>query len=87
MSELYKEYGVVTILTRGKDSVLFLDDGKVSNMPVKALTPVNTIGSGDAFTAGLASELHAGKKVCESVKKGIDCASLNAVLLRPGVIR
>jgi len=52
--------------------------------PVKA---VNSIGCGDAFTAGLASALEDGADFREAISEGSKCGALNAALVRPGVIK
>ncbi|MCK5201741.1 MAG: tagatose-6-phosphate kinase, partial [Spirochaetales bacterium] len=88
MLELYRVSGIKTILTRGTMPVLFIDDnGIIQEEKVHKIKPVNTIGSGDAFTAGLAFKLNHGSGINEAVRFGIECGSKNAALLRPGVIR
>ncbi len=88
MLELFRESGIKTILTRGTMPVLFIDDnGIIQEEKIHKIEPVNTIGSGDAFTAGLAFKLNQKSSLKEAVKFGIECGSKNAVLLKPGVIR
>jgi 1-phosphofructokinase/tagatose 6-phosphate kinase len=48
---------------------------------------VNTIGSGDAFTAGLSAALDDGLPFAGAVARGVRYGGLNAALLKPGVIR
>ena len=86
MEELYREYGIITILTMGSRGVLYYTGGKTEELPAEPVTPVNTIGCGDAFTAGLASALSKGKSLDEAVKMGQECASKNARQLAPGTI-
>ena len=88
MLELFEVSGIKTILTRGTMPVLFIDDnGIIQEEKVHKIKPVNTIGSGDAFTAGLAYKLDQGSGLKDAVEFGIECGSKNAALLRPGVIR
>jgi tagatose 6-phosphate kinase len=84
---LGREYGVTTVLTRGSRGVFAWDGRKELECPARRLTPVNTIGCGDAFTAGLAHSLSRGAGIARALEKGTDCAAANAALLKPGVIR
>ena len=86
MKELYREYGIITILTMGSRGVLYYAGERTEKFPAEPITPVNTIGCGDAFTAGLASVLIKGKSLGEAVKMGQKCASKNALQLAPGTI-
>jgi fructose-1-phosphate kinase PfkB-like protein len=47
---------------------------------------VNTIGSGDAFTAGMIAEYSDSGNFTAAVQKGMACATANASHQRPGVI-
>jgi fructose-1-phosphate kinase PfkB-like protein len=87
MAELHREYGVKSVLTRGKREAIAFDGEEFSIHPTEAIATVNSIGSGDAFTAGLAAKLHTGSSFAEAVAEGQRCGRLNASLLRPGVIR
>lgn len=86
MLGLRDEFGVEPIVTRGKQPTLYLCDGGVVEQSVEPVTPVNTIGCGDAVTAGVARVLRTGGSIAEAVAHGHELASRNAVLLRPGVI-
>lgn len=87
MREIRGEYGCEIVLTRGARPVLFTTGDGVSEHAPKPVRPRNTIGSGDAFTAGLAAALHGGLDLAAAVAKGAECAGRNAALLRPGVLR
>ncbi len=88
MKELFNLYGIKTILTRGAMPVLFIDsDTVIKEEGIQTVKPVNTIGCGDAVTAGLAYKLNMGTNLDEAVRFGIECGSKNAALLRPGVIK
>ncbi len=87
MLQIHRELDVVPIITRGKQPTLFVDEGAVADFPVEEVVPVNTIGCGDAMTAGVARTLRAGGSIADAVAAGHQMAARNAVLLRPGVIR
>jgi len=99
MLETAGKYRCRVILTNGSRKILAADcarigapDGffEVEIQPVKA---VNTIGCGDAFTAGLAAALaecggwEDSEKFKTAIHEGIRCGALNAGVDRPGVIR
>jgi fructose-1-phosphate kinase PfkB-like protein len=87
MLDVCKRYGCRVVLTDGNRKILAADSGdnffEMGIQPVKA---VNTIGCGDAFTAGLASALEDGKDFRGAINEGIRCGALNAGLIKPGVI-
>lgn len=80
--------GTHVILTRGSlPALLVSPGGTVVTAPATALEAVNTIGCGDAFTAGLAVALLDGASLDEAVHQGHTAAAMNAVNLKPGSIR
>jgi 1-phosphofructokinase/tagatose 6-phosphate kinase len=89
--DMANQYETSIILSRGSRPVWFVEGGAgplgLAEYPVEKVPPVNTIGSGDAFTAGLAAALDDGLPFREAVAQGIRCGGLNAGLLKPGVIR
>lgn len=87
MVDLAREHETQLVLTNGSRPVLFVEDGRVEQVPVQAARPVNTIGSGDAATAGIAVGLARGKSLREAIELGLECARKNVLLERPGVIR
>jgi len=88
MKVLLKRYGIKTILTRGSMPVIFINnEAEIKEEDIVPVETVNTIGCGDAVTAGIAFKLNQGKSLHEAVIFGIECGSKNAALLRPGVIR
>lgn len=87
MREIHREFGCEIVLTRGARPILYTAADGVSAHAPKPIRPRNTIGSGDAFTAGLASALYGGSDLAAAVAKGADCAGRNAELIRPGVLR
>ncbi len=87
MLEIFKTHGSACVLTHGSRPTLYVEDGVVHQSPVKHIVPLNTIGSGDAFTAGFVSVIQKGGTVKEAVYKGQECGALNALQIRPGTIR
>jgi 1-phosphofructokinase family hexose kinase len=88
MRALHQESGSLVVVTRGANPTLYTDaNGTVQSLASEAITPVNTIGCGDALTAGLTAALAAGRSPAEAVALGHRCAALNARNLRPGTLR
>jgi len=86
MEELYKSYGTTTILTNGKQPTLFFNGSILNESKPAFVKAINTIGCGDAFTAGLAWKLSKKTTVKEAIDFAHSCGAKNAQLLRPGVI-
>lgn len=82
------ELGMAVVLTRGSQPTMFaLPGGIEGTRETIAVEPLNTVGCGDAFTAGLAAEWHESGDFDAALEKAHVCASMNAGKLRPGVIR
>ncbi|MDR0525766.1 MAG: PfkB family carbohydrate kinase [Spirochaetaceae bacterium] len=86
-ADLAERYGCQIILTDGAKPVRFTEEGTIRLYPFAPVPPVNTTGSGDAFTAGLAAGLDDSKPLRDAIAQGIHCGALNAGLLKVGVIR
>jgi 1-phosphofructokinase/tagatose 6-phosphate kinase len=84
---LCERFGCRIILTRGSRKIWAARERDFFEVDVGPVKPVNTIGSGDAFTAGLAAALGDGADFTAAITRGIRCGGLNAALFRPGVIR
>jgi tagatose 6-phosphate kinase len=88
IKDLFRTYDSNTILTRGSMPVIYIDnEAKIKEKKIPQVNIVNTIGSGDAFTAGLAFKLNERLNMKEAVCFAIECGSKNATLIKPGVIR
>ena len=61
------------------------DGNDLSAVPNKDVPVVNTIGCGDALTAGMMHSLLAGKSLSDAVRFGMDCALKNAQSIRLGL--
>ena len=85
--ELHEKYPCRLVLTQGAASVWYAEKGELEEYRFQPVEPLNTTGSGDAFTAGLAAALEDGASLRDAVAEGARCGALNAALLRPGVIR
>jgi len=87
MVEIQVASSAEIVLTNGSRPVLYVADGVVKTIQPEPLTPVNTVGSGDAATAGLAAGLHRGLSLEGAVRLAMECAASNALLEKPGSIR
>jgi 1-phosphofructokinase/tagatose 6-phosphate kinase len=86
--ELFAKYHSRLVLTRGHGTVWYSENGELEEYAFEAdAKPLNTVGSGDAFTAGMAAALGRGASLRDAVAEGCRCGKLNAALLRPGVIK
>jgi fructose-1-phosphate kinase PfkB-like protein len=86
-AELYEKHPCALVLTRGAEPLWYAEKGELAEFAFKSVEPLNTTGSGDAFSAGLAAALEEGASLAEAVAEGARCGALNAALLKPGVIR
>ncbi|AEF82841.1 1-phosphofructokinase family hexose kinase [Leadbettera azotonutricia] len=84
--ELHARHGSKIVLTRGSSSVWYFESHELEEFTVVPVEALNTIGSGDAFTAGFSAALEDGASLKDAVAEGSRCGKLNAALLRPGVI-
>jgi 1-phosphofructokinase family hexose kinase len=75
---------IQVILTDGRHDVAYTQSGEIKTLAVPSLVPVNTIGCGDAFAAGLASGWLCSDDLEEGIRKGLWAAGQNAQRLRPG---
>jgi 1-phosphofructokinase family hexose kinase len=85
--ETVKEYGCRVILTNGSRKIFAADGNNFFDIDIESVKAVNTIGCGDAFTAGLASALDDGADFRSAINEGVRCGALNASFIKPGVIR
>ncbi len=87
MIELEQQHRIVTVLTRGSRPVLYCYEGVVKEYSVESVVPINTIGSGDAFTAGIAYGLSELCSITDCVRIGVACGKANALNVQPGTIK
>lgn len=84
--DLERRYHCRVVLTRGAKAVWVVSEGEFKELEFPSVPPVNTTGSGDAFTAGLAAALDDGRDLYDAVAQGARCGRLNAQYLKPGTI-
>lgn len=72
------------VITRGSRELIYARNGRVGTLNPPGIKPVNTIGSGDAFCAGLSYKLAEGASLEVAVREGARCGAVNASLLKPG---
>jgi len=65
------------MLTRGAQGVLWASRNGLQSIPALHVNPVDTVGAGDAFNAGLAVGLSEGQSILHSIALGITAASLS----------
>lgn len=85
-ARLYEQHGTRTVLTRGAYPAWYYDGLELRNAPTEQVNAINTIGCGDAFTAGLVDALLEGDDLQQSIKKAVHYGALNACGMRPGSI-
>ena len=75
------------VLSRGARSIWYCEKGdfRIKEYAFTPLDAINSIGSGDAFTAGLAAALSSGASLLKAIQEGHSCAALNAAQLKPGI--
>ena len=69
------------IITIGKKGVMYLDGDTPSIVPAEELDVVDTTGAGDSFVAGFTSGIASGLSVRDSIKRGIQVASITCQFL------
>jgi len=65
------------MLTRGPQGVLWASRSGLQSIPALRVNPVDTVGAGDAFNAGLAVGLGEGQSILHSIALGVAAASLS----------
>ncbi|GAB3616980.1 PfkB family carbohydrate kinase [Okibacterium endophyticum] len=65
------------IVTRAAEAALLLADGRVNEVHLPTMQPVDTSGAGDSLTAGVAATLAAGGSIEEAVALGAAAGALN----------
>lgn len=87
MFNISRKYGSRVVLTDGNRKLRAVEGNNYFEVDIDSSpNVVNTIGCGDAFTAGLASALEDGAGFRDAIAEGNRCGALNAGLMRPGVI-
>ncbi len=81
-----RDYGARhVVITDGPDPVLVVDEeGKMWEMPVPPIDLRNSIGSGDAMSAGILLGLSTGESLEDAVARGVRFGCANARTVHPG---
>ena len=86
MRELCERGAQRVAVTTGKEPVLAFDGKSFWRITVPQIKAVNTIGSGDAFTAGLVWRLVRGDDLGEACRWGSAAGAANALTPMPGEV-
>lgn len=84
MRELHEQGAQRVVVTAGPNPVVAFDGKHFWSVPPPKIQAANPIGSGDAFTAGLAWRLAAGDDLGEACRWGVAAGAANALTLMPG---
>jgi len=74
------------LVTQGERDAWLLNETHAWRFTPPAVDVLNTVGSGDATTAGIAAGLLRGRSMPDAVQLGIACGSANATTLTPGEV-
>jgi tagatose 6-phosphate kinase len=84
MRELCERGAQRVVVTAGEEPALAFDGKMFRRIIVPRIRPVNPIGSGDAFTAGVVWRLLRGDDLGEACRWGAAAGAANALTLLPG---
>lgn len=87
MIELIERGAKNAVITLGPDGALSYDGKEFFHITSPKVQAVNSVGSGDAFTAGLAAALVDGQPLSEACRLGAACGAANALTLMAGDVR
>jgi len=86
IAERSREFDSIFVITRGTRATIAAKAGAVYIKPVQDVRVQNTIGCGDAFSAGFLHSFMATGSIEAALDIGTDCAARNAAINRPGSI-
>jgi len=84
MIELVERGAKNAVITLGAEGALSFDGREFFHITSPKVTAINSVGSGDAFTAGLAAALVDGQPLPEACRLGAACGAANALTLMAG---
>ena len=87
MIELVERGAKNAVITLGADGAMAFDGAEFWHITSPKVVAVNSVGSGDAFTAGLAAALVDGQPLPEACRLGAACGAANALTLMAGDVR
>lgn len=86
VAERSREFNTIFVVTRGTRTTIAAKAGTVYMKAVPDVRVQNTIGCGDAFSAGFLHSFVATGSIEAALDIGTDCAARNASVNRPGSI-
>lgn len=86
IAERSREFNTIFVVTRGTRATIAAKRGTVYTKAVPGVRVQNTIGCGDAFSAGFLHSFVATGSIEAALDIGTDCAARNAAVNRPGSI-
>jgi tagatose 6-phosphate kinase len=75
------------VVTLGGEGAMACDGRKTWRIHPPKISAINSIGSGDSFTAGIIAALTAGQDLPEACRLGAACGAANALTLLSGEVR
>jgi len=87
MIELVELGAKNAVITLGAEGAMAFDGQEFFHINSPKVEAVNSVGSGDAFTAGLAAALVDGQNLSEACRLGAACGAANAMTLMAGEVR
>jgi tagatose 6-phosphate kinase len=87
MIELVERGATNAVITMGADGAMAFDGQEFFQISSPRVIAINSVGSGDAFTAGLAAGLVDGQNLSEACRLGAACGAANALTLMAGEVR
>ena len=87
MIELVERGAKNAVITLGADGAMAFDGKEFWYVTSPKVKAINSVGSGDAFTAGLAAGLVDGQNLAEACRLGAACGAANAMTLMAGDVR
>ncbi len=87
MIELVERGAKNAVITLGAEGAICFDAAEFFRITSPKIDAVNSVGSGDAFTAGLAAALVDGQPLPEACRLGAACGAANALTLMAGDVQ
>jgi tagatose 6-phosphate kinase len=87
MLELIHRGAQWAVITMGKDGAAATNGTQFWKIPAISVEAVSPIGSGDAFSAGLAAAILAGREIPDACRLGAACAAANTLIPGAGFLR
>jgi 1-phosphofructokinase family hexose kinase len=86
MLKLANKYQTTIVVTNGSKQIFYTQGNQIKELLPEPITPINTIGSGDVFTASLTYHYIKTNDIEKSLSAASADAKTNALHIRPGRI-